>query len=402
MVRPRTFVTALLAAITLALPAAAGAATTWVVHGAGFGHGVGLSQYGAYGFGERGVGYSAIIRHYFTGTHIERLPGPRMVRVLLAINPRDIWFTRATAACGRELNPARSYRAHRSGSAVALLSSSGSVLAACGSRLHADSGGSIQIGGVGPYRGALEAVPTKSDPGSLNVINDLNLNSYVQGSVPGEVPSTWPMATLKAQATAARSYALTSGVDGNGFTLYADTRSQVYGGMKLETPRTNKAVLSTRNDVAMYRGDIAQTFYFSTSGGQTEGGFLGGSDVPYLRSVDDPYDFYSPLHRWTFRFSQAEINAKLAPYVSGSLREIRVTQRGDSPRVDYARLIGTAGTTTIRGDTLQSALGLYDRWAFFKKVTGARGSRLRSLPRVSGIGGPGLTSGAQPPGQGGP
>jgi stage II sporulation protein D len=88
--------------------------------------------------------------------------------------------------------------------------------------------------------------------------------------------------------------------------------------------------------------------------------------VPYLKSVKDPYDDLSPLHRWTERFTQAEMDAALGGYVDGSLRRIEVTKRGDSPRIDRARLIGTGGGSSIRGDTLQSALGLYSRWAFFR------------------------------------
>ena len=235
----------------------------------------------------------------------------------------------------------------------------------------------MRIGVRGSYRGALEVVPTRSDRGALNVINALGVNSYVKGVVPGEVPSSWPRAALRAQAVAARSYALTSGVDGNGFDLYGDTRSQVYGGLASETARTNRAVRETRDEVVRYRGEIAQTFYFSTSGGRTESGFLGGANVPYLRSVRDPYDFHSPLHRWRFRFSTSFMNDQLAPYVRGRLRGILVTQRGDSPRIDFVRLIGTGGATTIRGDTLQFALGLYDRWAYFRKVRTANRS-----PRV--------------------
>jgi stage II sporulation protein D len=373
----------------LAMPAVAQGGVVWVVKGAGYGHGVGMSQYGAYGFALEGRGYRDILRHYYRGTRITRLARTPTVRVLLAIDSGDVGFTGATSACGRRLNPNRSYEAHRNGSIVRLRTSGGKRLKGCGQRLRAVGGASVRIGARGPYRGALEVVPTRSDPGALNVINALSVNSYVKGVVPGEVPSSWPGAALRAQAVAARSYALTSGIDGNGFTLYSDTRSQVYGGLRVETERTSRAVRDTRDEVVSYRGETAQTFYFSTSGGRTESGFLGGANVPYLRSVQDPYDFHSPLHRWRFRFSTSFINDQLAPYVRGRLRAIRVTQRGDSPRIDYARLVGTGGTTTIRGDTLQFALGLYDRWAYFTKVrTSNRSPRVfdrrpvEALPRA--------------------
>lgn len=355
-----------------AAPAAADGAVTWIVKGGGFGHGVGMSAYGAYGYGKHGAGYRQILHHYYRGIRIEETRGAPQVRVLLTISPGDVSFTRATVACGRSLDPSRGYRAHRQGSSVRLLSSSGKLLARCGDRLHADGRGTIQIAGSGAYRGALEVVPTDSAAGSLNVVNRLNVNSYARGSLPGEVPPEWPPATLKAFAVAARSIALSTDVGGNGFDLYADTRTQVYGGVKLESERTDRAVRATRNQVATYGGEVAQTTYFSSSGGRTESGFLGAPDVPYLQSVDDPYDYYSPLHEWTFRFSQAEMNTRLGAYVQGRLRGVRVTKRGDSPRIDYAKLIGTGGASTIRGDTLAAALGLYDRWAYFRKVRDPR------------------------------
>lgn len=340
-------------------------ATTWVVRGGGFGHGVGMSAYGAYGYGLHGSGYRQILGHYFRGIGIREMRSAPLVRVLLATSPRDVLFSHATAACGRELDPSRSYAARRRGSSVRLLSNSGKLLARCGDRLHADSRGTIRIAGVGVYRGALEAVPSGS---ALNVVNALNVNNYARGSVPAEVPPEWPLATLRAFAVASRSIALSTDVGGDGFDLYPDTRTQVYGGVAVEDARTDAAVRSTRSQVATFAGEVAQTTYFSSSGGRTESGFLGAPEVPYLRSVADPYDYYSPQHRWTFRFSQAEMDSRLGPYVRGRLRDVVVTKRGDSPRIDYARLVGSRGATTIRGDTLAAALGLYDRWAFFTKV----------------------------------
>jgi stage II sporulation protein D len=354
------------------VPAGAAGAATWIVTGGGFGHGVGMSAYGAYGYGLHGAGYRQILHHYYRGIAIGEARGAPQVRVLLAVSPGEVSFGHATAACGQMLDPSRRYVARRRGSSIRLLSGSGKPVARCGARLHADSGGTIRIDGVGVYRGALELVLTGSAAGSLNVINKLNVNNYARGSVPGEVPPEWPAATLKAFAVACRSIALSTDVGGNGFELYADTRTQVYGGVKLEDPRTDNAVRATHSQVATYGGAVAQTTYFSASGGRTESGFLGAPDVPYLQSVDDPYDYYSPLHEWSFRFSQVEMNARLGPYVDGALRGIRVTQRGDSPRIDYAKLIGSGGTATIRGDTLASALGLYDRWAYFRKVKSTR------------------------------
>jgi stage II sporulation protein D len=367
--RARTSIVALLALAALStVPAGAGARVSWVVKGAGFGHGVGLSAYGAYGYGLHGYGYRQILNHYFRHIQITTLKRAPIVRVLLTISPGDVNFSHAGAACGRRLDPRLSYRAHRHGRSVRLLSRSGRLLARCGERLHADSPGKLQIAGVGVYRGALEVVPTESQAGSLNVINALNVNNYVRGSVPAEVPPEWPMATLRTFAVAARSIALSTDVGGNGFALYSDTRTQNYGGVAVESARTDNAVRTTRNQVVTYRGEVAQTTYFSASGGRTESHFLGAPAPPYDQSVPDPYDYYSPLHNWTFHFSEAEIDSRLDAYLDGRLRKIVVSRRGRSGRVDYARLIGTRGTTTIRGDTLADALGLYDRLAYFTKV----------------------------------
>ena len=154
-----------------------------------------------------------------------------------------------------------------------------------------------------------------------------------------------------------------SSVGGNGFDLYDDTRSQVYEGIASETARSNAAAAATRGQVVIYRGQIAQTFFSACSGGHTESvqNVFFGPPIPYLVGVPDPYDGACPLHTWTLRFSGAEISAKLGGYLDGRLKQVVVTKRGASPRIVWARLIGTGGTTTIRGDQLQSALGAYDR-----------------------------------------
>ena len=363
---PRRAVSILILALALALPAGAGAKVTWVVKGAGFGHGVGMSAYGAYGFGKHDWGYKRILGHYFKRTKVKRLRRTPEVRVLLETSPGDVTFSNAKRACGRRLKPARTYRAERNGSNVRLTAKRGRALGSCGARLRAEGAGKVRIGGLGPHRGELVVSPGGS--GSLHVINKLGVNHYVQGVIPVELFPSWPKQTLRAFAVAMRSIALTTDVGGDGYELYPDTRTQVYGGAGVETKRTNRAVRATRGEVVAYRGKAVQATYFSASGGRTESGFLGAPDVPWLQSVKDPYDHLSPLHRWRFRFSQAEMNAKLGPYVDGRLKRIVVTKRGDSPRIDRAKLIGSGGTASVRGDTIQAALGLYDRWAFFKKL----------------------------------
>jgi stage II sporulation protein D len=372
--RKRTLGLLLALLVALAAPTAAAARVNWVVHGRGFGHGVGMSAYGAYGYALHGKGYRFILGHYYPGTTIGTLPGPRTVRVLLDIEPGDVGFSGATGACGTALDPQRDYEAHRAGAAVKLRSSGGKPLANCGHRLRAAGAGKITIAGLGTYRGALEAVPTESDSGSLNVVNALAVDQYVKGVIPNESPPSWPPAELRVQAVASRSFALTAGVGGNGFDLYADTRSQVYKGLESEYASSNEAAESTRGQVVEYGGQIAETLFSACSGGHTESiqNVFGGPAVPYLQGVPDPYDSYCPLHEWTLHFSGPEISAKLGGLLDGRLKKIVIVKRGVTPRIVEAKLFGGGGVTAASGEQLEIALGGYSTWMTFQKVASGK------------------------------
>jgi stage II sporulation protein D len=222
----------------------------------------------------------------------------------------------------------------------------------------------------GSYRGFLEVRP---GPNGLMAVNALDLESYVRGVVAGESPSTWPAEALKAQAVAARTYALATRKPVTGFDQYPDTRSQVYNGMSGERATSDAAVAATTGEVVTYNGQPVVTYFFSTSGGRTENvenSFLGSSPQPWLRSVDDPYDDVSPKHRWgPYRWSFRTVKRKLGSLVRGSFRSIRVARRGASPRVVAATIVGTGGTTQVTGPQLRSRLGLFDSWVYFNALS---------------------------------
>ena len=353
----------------LAAPVAARADVTWEVEGAGWGHGIGMSQWGALGYAKHGKGWEGILHHYYRHTKIRRANGNK-IRVLLQSGEASVDFTEASRACGKDLNPSGTYTAVRDGSGVHLRSADGDDLGACGGSLTATGGGSIRVAGKGAYRGTLLVVPREA--GGLYAINSVSLEGYVKGVVPNEMPYDWPLDALRAQAVAARSYGLATRVTGV-FDQFDDTRSQVYGGLSSETSATNEAVSDTAGKVVKSGGRIATTFYFSTSGGRTENiehGFVGSDPKPYLKSVKDPFEEASPYHRWKETFSQAEMEAKLGSLVEGSLQSIDVTQRGKSPRIVQARIVGSDGSTEVSGPTLQSRLGLRSTWAFFNKTGG--------------------------------
>ncbi|MGH2804050.1 MAG: SpoIID/LytB domain-containing protein, partial [Thermoleophilaceae bacterium] len=109
-------------------------------------------------------------------------------------------------------------------------------------------------------------------------------------------------------------------------------------------------------------------YYFSSSGGQTENsefGFSGGNRIAYLRSVEDPFDDASPEHRWTERLSDQQMESELTGLFEGRLEGIEVLERGDSPRIVRARVVGSADSTAITGATLRARLGLRSTWARF-------------------------------------
>ena len=144
---------------------------------------------------------------------------------------------------------------------------------------------------------------------------------------------------------------------GGTFDVFDDTRSQAYGGVGAETPKTDQAVSATHLQVVLYQGKVAQTFFFSTSGGHTENnefsslGF-GQPPIPYLRGVDDPFeaDAGSPYEHWKRKFSFRRMTSAMRGLgLRGKLRNIVVTQRGASPRIVHANLVGSGGTTTVNG-----------------------------------------------------
>ncbi|HEY2142133.1 MAG TPA: SpoIID/LytB domain-containing protein [Solirubrobacteraceae bacterium] len=206
-------------------------------------------------------------------------------------------------------------------------------------------------------------------------VEKLPLEQYVRGVVSAEVPSSWPMAALEAQAVASRTYAITAHAGGSRFDVYADTRSQVYRGVAAETSRTNAAVAATSGQVVLYLGRPAITYFFASSGGQTENvevAFPGSEPQPWLRGVADPFEQGS--RRWKIGMSFASAGARLGGLVKGRLRGIEVTKRGVSPRIVSALVLGSAGMTPVSGAMLAGRLGLSDTWAYFS-MKDARGVR---------------------------
>src|SRR5437773_4430801 len=201
-----------------------------------------MSQYGAEGFALHGWSYRRILAHYYRGTRLERTEN-RVVRVLVAAGRRQVTIRsrkpyrlkdasgRAWTLHPRETRLGTSGRVRVRGKRRALRFP---VAFAPGASVLSVDGNA--------YRGRLRVI---RDGRRLDVVNDVRLEFYVRGVVPWEMPYRWDLDALAAQAVAARSFALSELGSGGAFDLYPDTRDQMYGGVRAETPRTNRAVART-------------------------------------------------------------------------------------------------------------------------------------------------------------
>jgi stage II sporulation protein D len=364
----------ILAALVLAGPASA--ASTLFISGGGNGHGIGMSQYGTYGYALHGWTYKQILAHYYTGTQLGTTNPNQTVRVLLGGGSAA--FAGATRAGGKTLNPSLTYDVVPlpNGQLALVNQTTHKQVGKWGAPLTATGPGPLSLAGQGAYRGSLEFRPTGS--GGVYTVNVVGLDDYVRGVIAAEMPSSWGPQALDTQAVAARTYAITTDVSGTFYNLYPDTRSQMYRGVSAETPATDAAVAATAGQVVTYKGAPVVTYFSASSGGHTENiedAWPGSSASPWLRGVDDPDDGAGgdPYHRWTRQLSLTAATRQLGRLVKGKLVGIRVTKHGASPRIMSAQVIGSKGSTTVTGNQLQGAFGLLSTWASFTTISGSAG-----------------------------
>ncbi|NLE25058.1 MAG: SpoIID/LytB domain-containing protein [Clostridiaceae bacterium] len=197
----------------------------------------------------------------------------------------------------------------------------------------------------------------------MTVINIVDLEQYLYGVVPREIESYAPMEALKAQAVAARTFALRSlgSYKKWDFDVVNTVSSQVYGGYSDEKASTNQAVDETKGKKALYNGNLISMHYFSSSGGMTEDNInVWGSDVPYLKSVVDPYEAENSYnYNWSRTFTAADIKMKL--FISGVEIGDIVTMVADeytpAGRVKKLRIVGTSGSITYSNEDIRIILG---------------------------------------------
>lgn len=414
-------VLAVLASVA-AVPSIALADTVFTVTGRGWGHGIGLSQYGAKGYAEQGWTYDKILNWYFKGTSLTGSKPMPIVKVDIdsGKDARSSWRITAGSASTTltvvdltdSLNSVEVTRGTNvwitfdGGDSLVRKdrydSASGTyvpstVLKRFPSSVIARTTGAYATSKVrvlsksGPFddshgivwRGFMRFVPNTT---TGHAVNYVTMDHYVQGVVPRESPSGWHIEALKAQATAARSYAYGAAL--NGSVLWCTTMSQVYNGASCgdpshnahETARTNQAVADTANRVVVYGSSVVQTFFSSSSGGRTANSkdvwFSSRSDddspVYYTSVVDADTD--SPNYRWTpADWTGTAIAGKLRGQDDGSngtdtldyseRSPATVTavslEKGTSGFVRYVTATWSNGARhTMKGTTFQSALRL--------------------------------------------
>ena len=376
-----------LLATTLVLPAprahadsaVAPLSGTFTVRGSGWGHGFGMSQYGAYGAARSGRTWKQILAFYYPGTKVSTMPsgtvlkvwisrdndGSLRVRPAAGLNVRDANGGRYTLPAGGKYT---SWRISRSGSGYRL-----SYRTSSGKYVTQRTGLSsstwsfysparlitvvLPSGSVRSYRGSVALVKRGS---SGRTVNRVLLEDYVKGVVPTEMPTSWPAAAVRAQSVAARSYAvrLRDHTNYSGYDICDTTACQVYRGLGSETAAGNVAVRATKGAIVTYRGVVALTQFASSNGGHSAQGAH-----PYLAPRPDRYDGAVRSQAWTKTVTARSVAAAW-PAV-GTVRGLRVTARDGAGawggRVQKVAIIGSMATVSVSGSTFQRRFRLRSR-----------------------------------------
>jgi SpoIID/LytB domain protein len=381
-----------------AAPVVAPKSGSFTVRGAGWGHGFGMSQYGAYGAARRGLTWKQILAFYYRGTRVTTMPSRTVLKVWITADRDGSLRVRPTAGLNvRDGNGGRytlptgarytSWRISRSGSGYRLSyrTPSGSEVTQP-TRLSSStwsfysSAKVIRVvlpsGSVRSYRGSVALVKRGS---SGRTVNRVLLEDYVQGVVPPEMPTSWPAQAVRAQAVAARSYAvrLRDFTNYSGYDICDTVACQVYRGMGSETAAGNAAVRATKGAIVTYRGAVALTQFASSNGGHSAQG-----RYAYLAPRRDPYDGVVRSQAWT-RTVTARSIAAAWPAV-GTVRGLRVTARDGAGawggRVRTIAIVGSKATVSVSGSAFQGRFGLRSRLFSVVGATSATRQQVKPGP----------------------
>ena len=387
------------------LPASPARAETMVrIKGGGWGHGIGMSQYGAYGRAKNGKNAKQILEKYYSGANVTSVSIGSPIRVgltqgrsAIAVGSSGklvfkVGTSRISAGDGSTnwtLEPSSTggVRVFKNGNRVrrngkGVFGSPSTPIKAIYERF----GSNISISGKSTTYSRGKAIfgTYSSDICSagycLRGLLSMPMQKYLYGL--GEVPSSWPGAVLRAQAIAGRTYAYEKMLRSPGGRypcdchVYDSVVDQAYIGDAKESSyfaQWKAAVDGTNNKVVKHNGAPIQALYSSSSGGHTENNenVWGGTAIPYLRGVTDGPDDNgaNPNHTWSLEMSYSSFESKLnAAYGTGQLQSFELVRPfGVSGRVTVvkstgggARIVGSNKTARVSGWSLRSALALKD------------------------------------------
>lgn len=331
------------------------------LRGHGFGHGIGLSQWGAEARAAAGQSARQILSFYYPGTHVQQIPA-RRIRVFLASRPR-LTVSSPAAMLLRGADGAR--QVVPAGRHVVSATTFDGTLLALPATLEPTSRAPLRLGGTA-YEGSFEL----SNVGpAVRAVNVLPLERYVADVVSSECPGYWPPAALQAQAVASRSYALANLRPSEPFDVYRDDRSQNYHGLVKHLPRALSAAATTRGQALVYDGSIVNALFSASNGGRTSvpDGVWGGDRAPYFVVVDDPFDRGNPDANWgPVRLTIDRLRSSF-PQIPPAVQSVTVT-RNAGDRVTSLDFVGPDGSSaTIAGYGLQQRFGL--RSTYFSVAT---------------------------------
>jgi stage II sporulation protein D len=201
-----------------------------------------------------------------------------------------------------------------------------------------------------------------SNVSNMMLVNKVELENYLYGVLPFEVSTKWPAEVLKAQAVAARTFAIYNKLNNKmpEYDLDSNVNSQVYGGMDKESPTTNAAIDGTKGEVLAFNGAVIQAFFHANSGGKTASSReVWGGNLNYLSSVDDPYSAKGRGYKWNAVISRDKISSILtrAGYKAGTVYELLVQDKTESGRVKTLKIKGSENEYIIKAKDLRTLAG---------------------------------------------
>ncbi len=250
-------------------------------------------------------------------------------------------------------------------------------------------GGMLRVNG-NLYRGNLQLVATGQ--GRVNAVNVVDIEEYLYGVVPKEMPPNWPDEALKAQAVVSRTFALyqKSVNAARDHDIRATTASQVYGGVAAEAERARRAVDTTRGRFLTFNGRVALAYFHANSGGMTEDArYVWRVGIPYLQSIPDEPSTRAPGAAWSTVLSFQQIRDALNRngVKVGDIRAIEPASVSPSGRVTKVRIAHGSGTSVLSGNQFRTMTDPASvKSTLFRTEAAGRGIRFEGRGSGHGVG----------------